>query len=81
MRIGSIQTPKVITSDMSKRVKYPNRTVYFALQTGITNEKAHALLVEHDRVRRLQGYGVFVGDEYMTVTPIKHFKEEFNITC
>lgn len=67
------------TDITSKRVKYPNRTTHFAIQAGLTNEAAHALIVERDRVKRLQGYGVFVGDEYLTVIPLSHFKEEFNI--
>lgn len=57
----------------------PTALCSFAVQSGLTNEKAHAVLVEHDRVKRLQAYGVWVGDEYMTVTPIEHFKREFGI--
>lgn len=77
MRIGSTQTPKVTTSDMSNRVKYPNRTVYFSVQTGLMDEKAYAEHVERERLRRVEFY--LAG--CLIATTIDEFKAEFNISC
>lgn len=64
---------------MAERVKYPNRTVWFSLQTGLMDKKAHAEHVERERLERLRFYGVMC--DGLRMTTIEDFKTEFNITC
>lgn len=63
------------------RIKYPNRTVYFGLQTGLLDEKAYAEHVERERLARLARLALYTGERQMQVTPIEDFKTEFDITC
>lgn len=60
---------------MSDRVKYPNRTVYFGLQTGLLDAGAYTEMVERERLVRLR----FYIDGCMVITTVEDFKEEFNI--
>lgn len=72
------------TSNMS-RIRYPNRTVYFGVQSGLVDPKVEAERVERARLKRLAQYMSVVGkylsipNDMVVVTPIADFKKEFGI--
>lgn len=53
-------------------VRYPNRTVYFGVATGLLDPEKHAASVEADRVKRLESYNLLVES-------LEDFKERFGI--
>lgn len=60
----------------TKRVRYPNRTTYFGVQTGLVDAKAEAERVEQERLKRVAEY---IDGPPSKVTTITQFKEEFGI--
>lgn len=67
--------------NMNKRVKYPNRTVYFGVQTGLVDVKAQAEHVERERKARLAYYIMDDLVSFDRADTLEDFKEEFDITC
>jgi len=74
----------------SERVKYPNRTKYFSVHSGLLDAKAEADRVEKERLKRLAEYSqrehsvdvAYYMDTvslHFRVTPIEDFKKEFNL--
>ena len=62
-----------MTQPSKARVHYPNRKVYFGIQTGLIDEKDWAAQVEAARVERLNRY------LNLTVESLEEFKEKFGI--
>jgi hypothetical protein len=58
-----------------QRVRYPNRTVYFGIQTGLIDEQDWAAKVEAARVERLNKY------LNLTVESLEGFKQRFGIAA
>ena len=64
-----------MTQPSKARAHYPNRKVYFGIQTGLIDEKDWAAKVEAARVERLNRY------LNLTVESLADFKKRFAIAA
>ena len=62
---------------MKPRTHYPNRKIYFSIETGLLDAGANAARVENARLYRAWCY-IYGTPDKLTVTTLEQFKEEFN---